>query len=88
MSERLPHSLRISDFSRDRVLGGVRARANRLRREPQQETISLGQLAEILADAHQGRKQWLEDLADDSVIVTRDLFEVLCRYRELRGKAA
>lgn len=50
-------------------------------------TISVGQLAKILADAHRTQRAWLKDFSDDEVQVSADLYEVMTSYWNLRPSA-
>lgn len=50
-------------------------------------TVSLGELADILADAVRTRRAWLSDFADDRIQVSSDLYDVLSTYWNLRRGA-
>ncbi len=50
-------------------------------------TISLGEIARILMDASRSRRGWLNDLSDDPVRISSDLYEVLTTYSNLRPGA-
>jgi hypothetical protein len=50
-------------------------------------TFSLGEMAEILADAVRTRRAWVRDFADDRVQVSADLYEVLSNYWNMRRGA-
>ncbi len=52
-----------------------------------QVSMSLGDVARILADAHRCGHAWLEDLADDEVRISADLYEVLSTYDRMRKSA-
>jgi hypothetical protein len=50
-------------------------------------SVSLKEIAGILADAVTTRRAWLRDFADDRVQVSADLYEVLSNYWNLRRGA-
>jgi hypothetical protein len=50
-------------------------------------TVSLGDIAEILADAVKTRRAWVRDFADDRIQVSADLYDVLSTYWNMRRGA-
>ncbi|MBY0585578.1 hypothetical protein K2X85_00265 [bacterium] len=46
-------------------------------------SLSLRELFPLLASAYQKKAAWLADLADDPVMVTSDLAEILVLYRDV-----
>ena len=50
-------------------------------------TVSLGEILPALADAMSTDRAWLDDFAEDPVVITADLYEVLLAYQELRPTA-
>ena len=42
----------------------------------------------LLSDALASRRTWLTDFADDEIVISADLFEVLLAYDQCRKKAA
>lgn len=56
------------------------------RGEPKFE-MRLSELFPLLAEAYRGDYLWLEDFADDAVMVTRDLFEVVHAFAQCRPSA-
>jgi len=54
--------------------------------EPQ-VTVTLGEIAGILAEASRTNRAWLRDFEDDRVQVSSDLYEILCTYWNLRPGA-
>lgn len=50
-------------------------------------TVSLGEIADILADAVLTRRAWLRDFADDRIQVSADLYDVLQSYWNMRRGA-
>lgn len=49
--------------------------------------MKLAELFPILAEAYRGDYLWLEDFADDSVMVTRDLYELVHAFAQCRPSA-
>jgi hypothetical protein len=47
-------------------------------------TVQLGEILPALADAVNTRRTWVHDFADDPVVISTDLYEVLLAYQELR----
>lgn len=45
--------------------------------------LKFGDLFPLLALAYRSRHAWMEDFADDPIVVTSDLAELLARYRSL-----
>lgn len=45
--------------------------------------LRLGDFLPWIAHAHRSGHAWLRDLADDPVVVTADLAEVLARFRDV-----
>ncbi len=54
--------------------------------EPQ-VSVRLGDITRVLADAVRWNRTWLNDLEDDEVQVSADLYEVLEAYTNLRPSA-
>lgn len=52
-----------------------------------QLTVTLGEISNILADAVNSRRAWLNDFEDDQVQISSDLYEVLTTYWRLRPGA-
>jgi hypothetical protein len=50
--------------------------------------VMLCDVATVLADAIQSGRSWLKDFADDRVIISRDLHEILQEYQRMRRGAA
>lgn len=57
-----------------------------LRSEPKVQ-MKLSELFPLLAEAYRGDYLWLDDFADDTVMVTRDLFEVVHAFAQCRPSA-
>jgi hypothetical protein len=49
--------------------------------------VSLADLLPLVALAHRKNYLWLHDFLDDEVLITRDLYEVLCAFRCTRPSA-
>lgn len=49
--------------------------------------VRLGEVTRILRDAVGQDRTWLCDFADEEVLVSADLYEVLCAYWQLRPTA-
>ena len=49
-------------------------------------TVQLGDICELLAEAHQSGRTWLQDFADDEITVSSDLYDVLMAYRFHRNR--
>jgi hypothetical protein len=49
--------------------------------------ISFSELTQILVDASDTDRTWLQDFADDEIGISSDLYEVLSSYRHLRPSA-
>ena len=50
--------------------------------------ISAGDLLSLLQDAVASRRAWLEDFNEDSVVISRDFYEVLLAYKNLIQRKA
>lgn len=50
-------------------------------------TVLLGEVLPALTDAMNTQRAWLNDFAEDPVVITADLYEVLLAYQELRPTA-
>lgn len=50
--------------------------------------ISAGDLLSLLQDAVASRRVWLQDFTEDSVVISRDFYEVLLAYKNLIQKKA
>jgi hypothetical protein len=55
---------------------------------PQQVSVSTADVLPLLLDAALTNRAWLEDFADDTMEIPRDLYEVLLAYRQYRQAAA
>ncbi|MEZ6126118.1 MAG: hypothetical protein R3C49_23565 [Planctomycetaceae bacterium] len=53
----------------------------------QEVTIDLKEMIAILRDAVVSNRSWLNDLADERVKISTDLYEVLVTYSQLRKSA-
>ena len=56
--------------------------------EPNEVTVSVGEVLPLLADALESRRTWLRDFEDDEMTISADLFEVLLAYRHFRRPSA
>lgn len=56
--------------------------------DPQQVTVSVGEVLPLLADALASRRTWLRDFEDDEITISADLYEVLLAYRHFRRPSA
>lgn len=54
--------------------------------EPQ-ISVSLSEVANLLADAAASDRTWLLDFRDEKVRISCDLYDVLCAYSNLRPSA-
>ncbi len=50
--------------------------------------VSVGDIVRLLSDAALNRRAWVEDFADDAMVVSRDFYEVLLAYGKLVEKRA
>jgi hypothetical protein len=50
--------------------------------------VSLNEIFPLLAAAHQKKAAWLADLADEPLLITADLAEILVLYREMIRESA
>lgn len=50
--------------------------------------LSVADLLPLLADAYASKRAWLNDFAEDRVIVSQDLYEVVLAYKRLRNDKA
>lgn len=50
-------------------------------------SVRLGEITQILSDAARWDRSWLDDLAEDEIQVSADLYEVLSSYWHLRPSA-
>jgi hypothetical protein len=50
-------------------------------------SVNLGDLLPLLALAERKNYLWLQDFLDDQVVITEDLYEVLCAFRYTRPSA-
>ena len=51
-------------------------------------TLSLAEVAPLLAEAVQNRRTWLRDFRHDDVTISTDLYEVLMAYQHFRRPGA
>ena len=56
--------------------------------DPNQVTVSVGEVLPLLADALASRRTWLRDFEDDEMTISADLYEVLLAYRHFRRPSA
>lgn len=56
--------------------------------DPNQITVSVGEVLPLLADALASRRTWLRDFEDDDITISADLYEVLMAYRHFRRPSA
>ena len=54
---------------------------------PAKVNVSLGDLLPLLALAERKNYLWLQDFLDDQVLITDDLYDVLCAFRYTRPSA-
>ena len=50
-------------------------------------TVTLGEIAQVLADAVRANRAWVRDFEDDQIKISSDLYEVLSTYWSLRTGA-
>jgi hypothetical protein len=55
---------------------------------PNEVTVSVGEVLPLLADALASRRTWLRDFEDDEMTISADLYEVLLAYRHFRRPSA
>jgi len=80
----MAHQLRIYRGPSDETLADRSASAV----EPNQVTVSVGEVLPLLADALASRRTWLRDFEDDEMTISADLYEVLLAYRHFRRPSA
>ena len=51
-------------------------------------TLSLAEVAPLLAEAVENRRTWLRDFRHDDVTISTDLYEVLMAYQHFRRPGA
>lgn len=51
---------------------------------PDQVTVSLGEVFPLLADAVHCERTWLRDFEDDEITISADLYEVILAYQHYR----
>jgi hypothetical protein len=56
--------------------------------DPNQITVSVGEVLPLLADALASRRTWLRDFEEDEITISSDLYEVLLAYRHFRRPSA
>ncbi len=56
--------------------------------DPNQITVSVGEVLPLLADALASRRTWLRDFEDDEITISADLYAVLMAYRHFRRPSA
>ena len=54
---------------------------------PATVSVNLADLLPLLALAERKNYLWLQDFLDDQVVITEDLYEVLCAFRYTRPSA-
>ncbi len=55
--------------------------------EPQNVSVRAIDLLPLLVDAALTNRAWLEDFAEDNIMIPQDLYEVLLAYRQYRRSA-
>jgi len=50
-------------------------------------TVRIKDIMPALQKSNENRLNWIQDIADDPVVITRDLYEVLLTYQRLRNAA-
>lgn len=50
-------------------------------------TVPLSQLVDILRDAVQADRVWVDDFGDEDVQVSEDFYEILAAYRRMKDAA-
>lgn len=50
-------------------------------------TVRLSEISQVLADAVNWDRTWLNDFADDEIQISSDLYEILSACRHLRPSA-
>lgn len=80
----MAHQLRIYRGPSEDSLAATSAPAA----DPNQITVSVGEVLPLLADALESRRTWLRDFADDEMTISADLYEVLLAYRHFRRPSA
>jgi hypothetical protein len=50
--------------------------------------IAAGDLFQLIHDAVNGKRAWLQDFEDDAMVVSRDFYEVLLAYQRMLEKRA
>jgi hypothetical protein len=80
-------SLRLLDLNSNASAGSnlLHDRANY---RPEQVSVSTADVLPLLVDAALTNRAWLEDFAEDTMDIPRDLYEVLLAYRQYRQAAA
>lgn len=51
-------------------------------------SIPLAEMTQLLVDAKESNRAWLDDFASDQVRIDADLYDVLLHYQEFRRAAA
>ncbi len=54
---------------------------------PQHVSMSLDELAAVLADAAKMNRTWLADFGDEQINIPADLYEIMSAYSQLRPSA-
>jgi len=55
---------------------------------PREVRVTLGDILPLLADAVESQRTWLHDFADDEIVISSDLHDVLQAYRHFRRPGA
>ena len=58
------------------------------RQEKTTVTVSASELFQILSDAIESSRAWLQDFEDDEVTISSDLHEVMLAYQHIRRPSA
>ncbi len=55
--------------------------------EPATVTVRLGDILPALQSSAASRLAWVQDFAEDPVVITKDLYDVLLRFQRLKNAA-
>ena len=55
--------------------------------EPETVTIRLSDMLPAIRQSAKSRLAWIEDFADDPVVITKDFYEVLLTYQRMKNAA-
>ncbi|OHB86687.1 MAG: hypothetical protein A2V98_11030 [Planctomycetes bacterium RBG_16_64_12] len=51
-------------------------------------TVTVAEVAPLLADAVQSERTWLRDFEDDEITISTDLYEIILAYQHYRRPSA